>query len=254
MEPSDVDKALATLRGVRERDPDLASRHVHPRRYREHNPDAANGLPGLREWVSGLPPTGGQNTVRILLDGSHVVTHSTGDLPAPCAFFDVFRFDEDKIVEHWLFREAAAPVNPSGHVQTDGPIKPAHLQETEANKALVRRYYDTVHIAGHHDEIPKYVSEDHIRHEPGVHDGLAAFLLDLDRFNGPGKPSRTFGEVKLTLGEGDLVFVAATGTLEADPCVYVDLYRAEGGRLVEHWAFIEKVPPQSGRKNDNDML
>jgi predicted SnoaL-like aldol condensation-catalyzing enzyme len=87
-----------------------------------------------------------------------------------------------------------------------------------------------------------------------VRDGLAAFLRDLSAFNQPGKPSRTIDEVKFILGEGDLVLVAAKGTVAADPCVYIDLYRVDGEKLVEHWGFMEKVPPPETRKNDNGVL
>jgi hypothetical protein len=60
-------------------------------------------------------------------------------------------------------------------------------------------------------------------------------------------------EVKLLLlGEGDVVLVAAKGTLAEDPCVYIDLYRVEGEKLVEHWGFMEKVPPPEARKTTTD--
>jgi predicted SnoaL-like aldol condensation-catalyzing enzyme len=49
-------------------------------------------------------------------------------------------------------------------------------------------------------------------------------------------------------------FVAAKGTHEGGLCVYIDLYRVENLKVVEHWGFPQMVPPQSEWKNTNGML
>lgn len=53
---------------------------------------------------------------------------------------------------------------------------------------------------------------------------------------------------------GDLVFIAAKGTHEGGPCVYIDLYRVEDEKIVEHWGFPGKVPPREECKNNNGVL
>jgi predicted SnoaL-like aldol condensation-catalyzing enzyme len=65
---------------------------------------------------------------------------------------------------------------------------------------------------------------------------------------------RTIDELKFLLGQGDFVFIAAKGTHEDEPSVYVDLYRVEDEKIVEHWGFPQKVPPQRELKNHNGML
>jgi len=65
---------------------------------------------------------------------------------------------------------------------------------------------------------------------------------------------RTIDEIKILLAHGDFVFIAAKGTHEGEPCAYIDLYRVEGEKLVEHWGFPEKIPPQDQSKNNNGML
>ena len=52
----------------------------------------------------------------------------------------------------------------------------------------------------------------------------------------------------------DKVFIAAMGTHESKPCVYIDLYRVEDGKIAERWGFPEEVPPQAEWKNSNGML
>ena len=166
-------------------------------------------------------------------------------------FFDVFRFEDGLIVEHWAFAAKAGPPNKSGHTQVDGPTKARHDEDTEKNKALVRAYYQAFHIEGRHDVLPQWFSGDHcIRHEPGVADGVAEFLRDLEVLT----RDRTIDEIKLLLGQGDFVFLAARGTHGGETCLYIDLYRVEDGKIVEHWGFPEQVPPKEAWRNDYGML
>jgi predicted SnoaL-like aldol condensation-catalyzing enzyme len=81
-----------------------------------------------------------------------------------------------------------------------------------------------------------------IRHEPGVRDGVAEFLRDVEVL----MQHRTIDEVKLLLGQGDFVFIAAKGTHEGDPCVYINLYRVEDEKIVEHWGLSRKGSASRG--------
>jgi len=88
---------------------------------------------------------------------------------------------------------------------------------------------------------------------------------------------RTIDEIELLLGQGDFAFLAAKGTHEGKPCVYIDLYRVENEKVVEHWGFPEMTnrvktqslasqarhrrslgsqmsPPPAEWKNSNGML
>ena len=53
--------------------------------------------------------------------------------------------------------------------------------------------------------------------------------------------------MKLLIGrgrwQGDFVYSAAKGTHEGKPRVSIDLYRVENEKMVEHWDFLEMVPP-----------
>lgn len=251
MARTDLEKVLTVFEGIAGRDADLAIKYLHPAKYTQHNPHAADGIDGLKEYISQFPPKDHHlKVVRAFQDGSYVFTQEEGVVLGESVFFDIFRFEDGLIVEHWVFSEKAAPHNQSGHTQTDGPTEAKLSEDTEKNKSLIRDYYETVHISGDHSKIPQYVSADQVRHEPGVRDGLAAFLRDLESAT----QHRTIDEIRFVLGHGDFVFVAARGTLEGDPCVYVDLYRVEGQKIVEHWGFPEKIPPQKEWKNNNGML
>ena len=249
---TDIEKVHAIFAGISAGDVDLATQYIDPRRFVQHNPYAADGVEGLSDFIRQSPRDQLHLTVvRALQDGPYVVTQATGQRFGREVFFDIFRFEEGLVVEHWAFSAVGAVPNQSGHTQTDGPTQPKATEDTEKNKAFVRNYYQTVHISRDEGNMQQYFDGDRcIRHEPGVRDGVANFLNDLHRLI----KNRTIDEIKFVLGQGDFVFVAARGTHESEPCVYIDLYRIEDGKIAERWGFPEEVPPQKEVKNNNGML
>jgi predicted SnoaL-like aldol condensation-catalyzing enzyme len=251
MAKSDIEKVLTVFAGISAGDVSLATRYVDHKQFVQHNPYAADGVEGLTQFITQSPRDQLQLTmVRAFQDGRYVVTQGTGQRSGRNVFFDIFRFEHGLIVEHWAFSTEAAPPNESGHTQIDGPTEAKLSEDTDKNKSVIRKYYETVHIAGGHSKIPLYVAADQVRHEPGVRDGLAAFLRDLEVIT----QHRTIDEIKFVLGQGDFVFVAATGTHQGNPCAYIDLYRVENEKIIEHWGFPEEIPPLEKTKNKNGML
>ena len=248
---TDIEKVHAIFAGISAGDVDLATQYIDPRRFVQHNPYAADGVEGLSDFIRQSPRDQLHLTVvRALQDGPYVVTQATGQRSGRKVFFDIFRFEEGLVVEHWAFSADGAAPNQSGHTQTDGPTQPKATEDTQT-KAFVRNYYQTVHISRNESNMQQYFDGDRcIRHEPGVRDGVPNFLNDLHRLI----KNRTIDEIKFVLGQGDLVFVAAKGTHESNPCVYIDLYRVEDGKIAERWGFPEAVPPQKELKNNNGML
>jgi predicted SnoaL-like aldol condensation-catalyzing enzyme len=252
MATSDIDKVLAMFRGMAIRDPDLATKWVKPVGFKQHSPHVADGVEGLKKHVGRFDNENQYlNVVRLFQYGPYVFTHAEGLIFGQSVFFDLFRFEDGLIVEHWVFSAKRAPPNQSGHTQTDGPTEARRLEDTEKNISIVRDYYQTIHLSGDHGKIPNYFSGDHcIRHEPGVHDGVAAFTRDLAEL----VKRRSIDEIKFLFGQGDFVFIAAKGSHELTPCVYIDLYRVENEKIAERWGFSEDMPPQAEWKNNNGML
>jgi predicted SnoaL-like aldol condensation-catalyzing enzyme len=248
----EIEKVLTVFAGISAGDVSLATKHIDPKHFVQHNPHAADGVAGLTQFIAHAPREQLQlNVVRIFQDGPYVVTQATGQRSGKNIFFDIFRFEDGLVVEHWAFSTIAAPPNHSGHTQLDGPTSATHIEDTEKNRSLLRTYYETFHIRGDHSRSQQYFAGDlMIRHEPGVRDGVAEFLRDVEVL----MQHRTIDEIKFLLGHGDLVFIAAQGTHENAPCVYIDLYRVQDGKIVEHWGFPEMVPPHEQRRNDNVML
>jgi predicted SnoaL-like aldol condensation-catalyzing enzyme/uncharacterized protein YndB with AHSA1/START domain len=252
MAKTDIEKVLTIFQGISAGDVDLATQYIDHQCFVQHNPYAGDGVEGLRQFISQSPRDQLQLTVvRAFQDGHYVVTQAGGQRSGRSVFFDIFRFEDGLVVEHWAFSAMDAPPNLSGHTQTDGPTEVKLSADTEKNKSIVREYYETIHVSGDHNKIPQYFHGDHcIRHEPGVRDGVTAFKRDLEELT----RYRRIDEIKFVLGQGDFVFIAAKGSHESRPCIYIDLYRVEDEKIAERWGFPEELPPQKDLKNYNGML
>ena len=137
---SDIEKALTVLRGFSSGDAALATRHIDPDRYVEHDPHVGNGIEGVRRHVDQIASDQPRlKVIRAYQDGCYVFTQADGLVQGDGTFFDVFRFEDGLIVEHWGFAAKAEPPNRSGHTQVDNPT---HGEATERHRALVRDYYE----------------------------------------------------------------------------------------------------------------
>ena len=115
------------------------------------------------------------NTVRVFQDGDFVFAHTEYDFFGPKIGFDIFRFEDGKIVEHWdNLQEKPQGPNPSGHTMTDGPTEVKDLDKTEANKKLVRGFVDDILVNGKLDKLAGYFDGDnYVQHNPQIGDGLS---------------------------------------------------------------------------------
>jgi predicted SnoaL-like aldol condensation-catalyzing enzyme len=130
--------------------------YINPNKYIQHNLDVAEGPAGVAALVKSLPPGTKVNTIRVFQDGDFVFTHTQYDFFGPKIGFDIFRFEEGLIVEHWdNLQETASQPSPSGHSMIDGPTTATELGQTEANKALMQRYMDDL-LGGRRESFPTY--------------------------------------------------------------------------------------------------
>jgi predicted SnoaL-like aldol condensation-catalyzing enzyme len=225
---------------------------IAPKKYIQHNLAAADGLEGFGALLKQLPPNSARvRTVRVLRDGDFVFTHTEYDFFGLKVGFDVFRFEDGKIVEHWdnLAAKAKQP-NRSGHTQTDGPTEAKDFDKTEANKTLVRAFYEDILMHGRKENLADYFGDTYIQHSPGLGDGVEGFSRLVGMVATPNSPIK-FDKIHKVLGEGDFVLVMSEGSFRGKPSAFYDLFRVEGGKVVEHWDAIETIPPRSEWKNDN---
>lgn len=244
-------QVLELLKSIETGDPRPLA-YINPDKYIQHNLGAPDGLAGLKSLLQSLPKgTAKVNTVRVYQDGDFVFAHTEYDFFGPKTGFDVFRFENGRIVEHWdNLQETAAKPGPSGHTMTDGPTVATDLDKTAANKALMQAYMDDL-LQGRRDTFTSYFKgNSYIQHSPLVADNLTGLFAGLQALAKEGKTVK-YTKVHKVLAEGNFVLVMAEGSFGGVPSAYYDFYRLEDGKIAEHWDTIEAIPPQAQWKNAN---
>ncbi|HVJ20404.1 MAG TPA: nuclear transport factor 2 family protein [Polyangiaceae bacterium] len=226
---------------------------INPEKYIQHNLAAADGLAGFGALLQQLPKGSARvNTVRVFEDGDFVFSHTDYDFFGPKIGFDVFRFENGKIVEHWdNLQEKPLKANPSGHTMLDGPTTPTDLDRTEANKALVRAFVDDILVSGRLEKLDGYFAGDgYVQHNPQIADGLSGLGAALEAMARQGITMK-YDKIHRVLGQGNFVLVQSEGAFAGAHSAFYDLFRVENGKIAEHWDTIEAIPPRSEWKNDN---
>lgn len=252
MELSNKEKAVALLNSFNTGDQTPIS-YINPNKYIQHNLAVGDGLDGFGEVVKNAPPDGfSTEIVRAFEDGDYVITHTKYDFFGPKAGFDVFRFEDGLIVEHWDNLAEITPPNPSGRTQLDGATEITDLDKTEANKTLVKNFIQDILMDGKTDLMTTYVNpEKYLQHNSGIADGLDGLGAALKYFAENGMVLQ-YDKVHKVLGQGNFVLSMSEGKFgKGDHVSYYDLFRIENGQIVEHWDIIETILPESEWKNSN---
>lgn len=249
---TNMDKVIALLNSIETGD-QRAVGYINPTNYIQHNLAVADGLAGFGEVLMALPKNSAKvNVVRSFQDGDFVVTHTDYNFFGPKVGFDIFRFDEGKIVEHWDNLDVkAADLNPSGRTQLDGATEITDLDKTLENKALVSDFVETVLVKGGFDQLTRYVSQDtYLQHNTQVADGLDGLSKTIDAMAQQGI-FMVYKQLHAVFGQGNFVLSVSEGTFGGDNVAYYDLFRVSDGKIVEHWDVIEQILPETQWKNDN---
>lgn len=245
------EKAVAVLESLETGD-QTAIAYINPTKYIQHNLAVADGLAGFGEVLQHKPAGGFKaKVIRAFEDGDYVFTHTEYDFFGPKAGFDIFRFENGLIVEHWDNLLEKAEPNPSGHTQTDGPTKSTDLDKTAANKAFVKDFVNTILVNGEFDKLGNYFDGDnYIQHNPAIADGVSGLGAALEAMAKQGI-TMVYTKNHIVLGEGNFVLTVSEGTFAGKPTSFYDLFRVENGKIAEHWDVMETIMPEADRKNTN---
>jgi len=224
------------------------------RRYIQHNVHIGDGLEPILAFMDALPPERTRaNVVRLFEDGDYSIVHADYELGdwGPMVGFEVHRWENDRIVEHWDNLCSTPPeTNSSGHTMTDGETELSELDRTEQNRVLVQHFTSEVLIDRKLDGLSRFFHEGKlIQHSPHYGDGIHALLHHLSCRRDEGE--LRYERVHRILGQGNMVLAMSEGTLDYKPTALYDLYRLSAGFISEHWEIFQEIPPFSEWQNEN---
>ncbi|MEM6724491.1 MAG: nuclear transport factor 2 family protein [Bacteroidota bacterium] len=252
MKLSNKEKAIALIESL-ETGAKEPIAYINPNKYIQHNLDVADGLEGFGAVFANMPEGGFKaKVIRAFEDGDYVALHTQYDFFGPKAGFDLFRFENGLIVEHWDNLSEITPPNPSGRTQFDGPTEITDLDKTEANKAVVTNFVNDILKNGETDELTNYINpEKYLQHNSAIADGLDGLGNALKYFAENGLVLE-YDEVHKVIGEGNFVLTASEGKFgKGEHVAFYDLFRLENGLIVEHWDIIQNIPAKENWKNEN---
>jgi len=226
---------------------------INANQYKQHNLAVGDGLAGFGAVLQALPKGSAKvNTVRVFQDGPFVFAHTDYDFFGPKIGFDIFRFEDGKIVEHWdNLQEKPAQLNPSGRSMIDGPAEVKDLDKTEANKKVVQAFVDDILINGRMEKLAGFFDGDnYIQHNPQVADKVSGLTTALQAMAKAGVTMK-YSQSHRVLGEGNFVLSVSEGEFAGKHVAFYDLFRVQNGKIAEHWDTIEAIPAKADWKNSN---
>ena len=254
---TNAEKATAVLQAIQSGDVAAMQNYISPTTYTQHNlsyPNGAGAVIGATK--SGTFKGTTIKTYRAFTDNDIVVLHSeyggVWNKGKPQAVFDVFRFTNGKIVEHWDNLTDVKDDN-DGTTQFNGTLTPAtDLKKTEANRKLLTEMGQVIFIKGEYDKLGTYFNEkNYTQHSVGYGTDikpLQSFLNSLPK----GTPF--YQKIEFIHVEGNFALMMSQGYPDKKTSVvsaYYDLFRLENGKIVEHWDVVQAIPKKSKWANSN---
>lgn len=218
--------------------------------YVQHNPALRNGLAELKIFKLANVPLATSEIVRCLGDRDLVffLERVTGLVATPLCFFDIYRMEDGKVVEHW---DAFIPVddsNPLGRSMFDGTLELGDPESTEATRAVAIKLITNVFILDHLDRLETYVHDSLRQYTPGLTDGVDALRQHFRTsqwFTG----AIDYRALRHVIAEGDFALTVSEATIGEDPYAIFDLWRIEDGKASDHWSLRQKIETSAFHHN-----
>lgn len=226
---------------------------VNEDKYIQHNPQTHEGSEGLAVLFKRLSKTSPRvNIVRIFEDGNFVFAHTEYDFSVRNIGFEIFRFENERAVEHWDNIQVRKGPNVSSHSMVDGVTEVTDSENTESNRNVIRSFVEGVLIEGCIENISSYIKHtEYVEHNPRFGDDLMRFRSSALRPGSSDKVIYSYKKLHRILADGNFVLSVCEGYADQVAASFFDLYRLKQGSIVEHWDTIEVIPPRSEWKNNN---
>ncbi|MEI5907441.1 nuclear transport factor 2 family protein [Bacillus spongiae] len=250
--PTSQEKAMKVLQSLENANPTAIQEYINPSKYIQHNlafPDGREVMVGALDDLKEAGTT--VDIKRVLVDGDFVAIHTDYHFFGAKAGFDIFRFENGQIVEHWDNLQEKVEKTPSGHTMFDGPTEILDEAKTEENKTLVKQFIQDILMGQNSDKLTSYFDRDkYIQHNPAIADGLSGLGAALEAMAKQGI-QMVYNKIHMVLGQGNFVLTVSEGTFGGTHTSFYDLFRVEDGKIAEHWDVMETILPEDQHKNDN---
>lgn len=244
-------KAIALLKSLENGD-QTALEYVNPKKYIEHNLAYRDGFDGIKALLKNKSKEGFKiNIIRVFQNGDYVFAHSEFDFDGGHTGFDVFRFEDGLIVEHWDNLIDKSKANISGHEQADGTTEINNLENTAYNKTFIDEFINTILDKREYDKLAAFFDDEKfIQHNKFFGDDVAGKRKGMKEMENQGITT-LYIKNHIILGEGNFVLAISEGKFGGEHTSFYDLFRIKSGKIVEHWDVVETIAPKSAWKNNN---
>ncbi|MDE5419606.1 hypothetical protein L3049_16565 [Labilibaculum sp. DW002] len=252
MELTQKEKAVAFIKSFETGSSDVLN--FIDENIKSHNYTLPNGKNTYEMYFTNEPSGCKIEFIRIFEDKEFVIMHNKytnlEGYPGPIITFDIVRFENGKIAEHW--DNIALEINESinGNSQTDGAVIIKDISLTEKNKAVVSEYMQVM-LSGEFDKIAKHINgENYIQHNSIIDNGVSGVLNTIEKLKTEGIDV-VFNKVHRIFAEGNFVLAIVEGSMGDKPTSFYDLFRIENGQIVEHWDILEEIQASEDWQNTN---
>jgi len=197
--------------------------------YLQHNPIAKSGLSTFKSLIGSAVQGSGFSYQRFLTLAECDLAVVYGRYSQTGVIFDMFRVKDDKIMEHWDSDTGGASES-TGIAALDASAPSA------ANKTLFLDFSAAVLVGGERTRAADFLSTGYVEHHGTRATGpsaLSAFLMS---------ENVSYTKVHHLIADGNFVFAVSEGKRGSAAFGFYDLFRADGGKLVEHWDSRRSVP------------
>lgn len=229
-------------------------RELYADNYVQHSANMTDGKEGVIDLFKSLDySTLVYERKMTIAEGPYIIGISKARL-APDAseliVVDINFIRDGKSREHWdILMPISGKPNPSGRTPFDSVYKdkikvdPATI---EANKKLVADFFNVIANQKRADLIRNYLGEPYYQHGSGP-DGAEDVAKDVRTVFADAEI-----DTKRIISQNDLVVAHTRVSLAGKAFSRVDIFRARGGKLVEHWSAMQEVPKTM--KHSNGMF
>ena len=129
--------------------------------------------------------------------------------------------------------------------------KQSVMTQEEENKQMVTAAYQRIFGDLDTTAVDDYMSKDFIQHNPTIADGPEGVKALVEMLISQGVSKQKI-EFKHIIAEGDTVILHSRYEMAGKEWRFIDIYRVENNKLVEHWDAMMQMPDQ--RANTNAMF